>query len=200
VQALLNTSFQDWRGVLYVTLSWWVIVTAENTEFKSFTVPGLPGIVFVSPASVASARSAAEALLHEAIHLKFIDIDYFQYLFCTGFRQESSPKITPPWRRETGYGDWPIDRLLTSMHVYLSLTVYFGTAAIRPSADRGALDLDDCSARARQCRDRASWLLDEARNHFGYLSASGRSFVAWIAEILSVLDTPRKHPFANQFD
>jgi hypothetical protein len=158
---------------------------AEDHLFNSFTLPGLPGVLILSPDALSSDTAAAEALFHEAFHLKFLDIDYIHPLFTAGFRQETSPRITPVWHEnDPGRGDWPIDRVLTSMHVYLALAVFLEKAA---SAE-DVRDWEDGAARAAQCRTRATWLFDTAQDYLDYLTDSGRQFVASIGAMLAGLN------------
>ena len=148
----------------------------EDHPFKSFTVPGLPGVMILSPWTVSSAAAAAEALFHEAFHLKFLDIDYISPLFTPGFRQETSPKITPVWHQDDPEnGQWPVDRVLTSMHVYLALAVFFERARTRDDVE---VWKDGAELRATQCRRRAEWLSDTAQDYLDYLTDSGRQFVS----------------------
>lgn len=169
-----------------------VIGEFQNGEqqFNSLTTPGLPGVIFLSPKVLSSSADAAEALFHEALHLKFLDIDYIHPLFVPGFRQESSPRITPVWHsNKPGYGNWPIDRLLTSMHVYLALAVFHGKASDGNGA--GVSGPEDHAARASQCKTRATWLSDSAQNYLEFLSVAGREFVASVGTMLTELDTSR---------
>ncbi|NIH79692.1 aKG-HExxH-type peptide beta-hydroxylase [Amycolatopsis viridis] len=162
---------------------------AVDHRFNSFTVPGLPGVLILSPdllSSDAGYTVVAEALFHEAFHLKFLDLDYVHPLFRSGFRQETSPRITPVWHEnDPGRGDWPIDRVLTSMHVYLALTVFLNRAATEVP------DWENAAARAVQCRTRASWLCDTVQQHLGELTDSGRRFVASIRDMLAELGAVR---------
>jgi hypothetical protein len=163
------------------------VATPIATPFKSMTVVGLPGIVFLTPAVLVTPLRAAEALLHESIHLKFIDIDYSEHLFARGFRAEASPKFTPPWHAGTANGEWPVDRILTSMHVNLALTVFFGRVGQRAHQE-GSADGVHSSERAFQAMDRARCLLVQAQESREYLSANGSRFVAWIEQTLEDLD------------
>ena len=157
---------------------------AEDQLFNSFTLPGLPGVLILSPDVLAGDSAAAEALFHEAFHLKFIDIDYIRPLFAPGFRQETSPRITPEWHEnDPSRGSWPVDRVLTSMHVYLALAVFFEKVA---STDEPAWE--NAAARADQCRTRATWLSNTAQDYLDHLSDSGRHFVASIRAMLSDLN------------
>jgi len=169
-----------------------VVVIGEFEDgmppIDALTVPGLPGVMLLSPRALPHGAAVAETMLHEALHLKFLDIDYVHPLFATGFRPYTSPRVTPAWHQDDPeYGGWPIDRLLTSMHVYLSLAVFFGTAAERPGDDE-FYPPDDCAARVEKCRSRASWLFEAAQDHVDHLSPSGQEFLATIGAMLAELD------------
>jgi len=165
------------------------VVMGEFTDgkaFKSLTVPGLPGVMVLSPGVLGDHLQAAEALVHESVHLKYLDIDYFQHLFQVGFRAELSPRVTPTWHENTRFGNWPVDRVLTSMHVYTALAVFFALAAEQSALDAG-IEPARWTARAMQCTNRAFWLLQKAREHSQVLTDSGRNFVEWIARVLAGL-------------
>ena len=154
---------------------------------NALTVPGLPGVIVLSPEALSSSAAVAETLVHESLHLKFLDIDYVHPLFAIGFRPHSSPRVTPVWHEhDQRFGDWPIDRLLTSMHVYLSLAIFFGIAANRQGD--GLYARDDCLARVDGCRTRATWLFETAQDYLEYLSPKGREFITWIGAMLTELD------------
>jgi HEXXH motif-containing protein len=155
-----------------------------HAPINALTVPGLSGVVLLSPNALSDSAAVAETLVHESVHLKFLDIEYVHPLFPVGFRPYSSPRITPIWHEnDQRYGGWPIDRLLTSMHVYLSLAVFFGMAADRRGDDFYAPD--DCVARVERCRTRATWLFAAAQDYREYLSPAGRQFVAWVGAMLA---------------
>lgn len=161
----------------------------QSAPVSALTVPGLPGVIVVSPTALAQTSSVAETIVHESLHLKFLDIEYVHPLFVTGFRPTSSPRITPPWHGDdVRYGGWPVDRLLTSMHVYLSLAVFFGIAAGRRAVDVGTPA--DCAARSEKYLGRAAWLCDAARGHHEQLSPAGQQFVAEIGALAARLGPP----------
>jgi hypothetical protein len=163
-----------------------VVATRIDGAFNSLTVPGLPGTVFLSPTVLATPLRAAEALLHESMHLKLMDIDYFEYLFAPGFRPQDSPRITPPWLSGTQKGEWPLDRLLTAMHVYAALAVFFGRVANAP--DGGGEVRAHAIAQHRQGIERSQFLVGAAQDNAGFLSGSGQVFVTWISQVLKDLD------------
>jgi hypothetical protein len=157
-------------------------------DFNALTLPGLPGVIVVSPKAIRTDIDVAERLVHESTHLKFLDIDYTQPLFARGFRPENSPLVTPAWHEEDPlYGGWPIDRVLTSMHVYLTLCVFFGNAGHRVRDD--AYTQDYAAARVTECTSRAAWLYEAAQGHLEVLTPAGRNFVAAVGEMLAELDT-----------
>jgi hypothetical protein len=155
---------------------------------NAFTAPGLSGVVFLSPDALSDRAMVAETVVHESIHLKFLDIEYVHALFPVGFRPYSSPRITPAWHKDDEqYGGWPLDRLLTSMQVYLFLAVLFSLAAERRGDDFHPPD--HCAARADQCATRATWLFTAAQDYLDHLSPAGREFVAWVGRMLALLRT-----------
>ncbi|NIH88287.1 aKG-HExxH-type peptide beta-hydroxylase [Amycolatopsis granulosa] len=155
-------------------------------RFTSFTVPGLPGVLVLSPDVLSGEQAVAEALCQEACHLKFLDLDYVHPLFRSGFPPERSPRITPVWHEDDPRGgDWPVDRVLAAMHGYLALAVFLGRAAAEVP------DWENAAARAAQCRTRAGWLREAVQQHPGHLTEPGRRFVAWIGGMLAELGTAR---------
>lgn len=153
---------------------------------NALTAPGLSGVVFLSPHALSDRAAVAETLVHESIHLKFLDIEYVHALFPVGFRPYNSPRITPAWHQDDErYGGWPLDRLLTSMQVYVSLAVFFGLAAERRGDDFHAPD--DCVARAARCTTRAEWLFEAAQGYIDHLSPAGRDFVTWMGGMVALL-------------
>ncbi len=155
----------------------------ETNQFVSMTVPGLPGVALVSPSVFGDPYRVAYTLLHEAMHLKFLDTDYVLPLFADGFRAVSSPRVTPIWHAgKEGYGQWPIDRVLTSMHVYNSLAEFFDLATSAGAAGTYGPKLP--SEDPDLCRERARWLHARAEEHLDWLSVSGREFVNFNGSIL----------------
>ena len=153
---------------------------------NALTAPGLSGVVFLSPHALSDRAAVAETLVHESIHLKFLDIEYVHALFPVGFRPYRSPRITPVWHQDDErYGGWPLDRLLTSMQVYVSLAVFFGQAAARRGADFHPPG--DCEARADRCTTRATWLFTAAQDYLDQLTPAGRDFVTWLGGMLDRL-------------
>ncbi|MDT0214026.1 HEXXH motif-containing putative peptide modification protein [Rothia sp. ARF10] len=154
--------------------------------FSALTLPGLAGVIVLSPHAIRTDIDVAETLVHESTHLKFLDLDYISPLFVRGFRPERSPLVTPSWHEDDPvYGGWPVDRVLTSMHVYLTLCVFFGHAAAE--VREGEWTADYAVSRVEQCRTRAAWLFEAAHRHLEFLTPAGRDFVASIGEMLEEL-------------
>lgn len=160
----------------------------QSARINALTVPGLPGVMVASPAALTRTSAVAETMVHESLHLKFLDMEYVHPLFVAGFRPTNSPRVTPPWHGDdVRYGDWPVDRLLTSMHVYLSLAVFFRIAADRQGDDFGSPT--DCATRADKYTTRAAWLFDAAQAQHEHLSPAGLEFVAWMGSMLVGLES-----------
>ncbi|CAN7202960.1 aKG-HExxH-type peptide beta-hydroxylase [Knoellia sp. LjRoot47] len=154
--------------------------------FSALTLPGLAGVVVVSPQAIRSGIDLAELLVHESSQLKLLDIDYISPLFAPGFRPQSSPLVTPTWHEDDPlHHEWSVDRVLTSMHAYLTLAVFFGHAAT--GADEDAMTAEDAEARVEQSRTRALGLFEAAHQHLEVLTPAGRDFVADVGEMLEEL-------------
>ncbi|GAA2954803.1 hypothetical protein GCM10010446_44740 [Streptomyces enissocaesilis] len=181
------------RSALSHTSTVVVATSVEGSQYKSLTVPGLPGVIFLSPTVLASPVSAAEAMFHESMHVKLMDIDYAEHLFAAGFRPLSSPMVSPPWHSGDRKQRWPLDRLLTAMHVYTGLAVFFGRIDLERRrggvTDRSEYPADP-AMKYQEAIERARYLSNTAQDHFNTFSAAGNSFIKWIAETQEPLDAP----------
>ena len=163
-----------------------MVVVASFTGIKSLTVLGLPGTVFLSPTVVTTPALAAEALLHESMHLKYMDIEYSEPLFSLGFRPQLSPKVTPPWTRGTRSGEWPLDRLLTAMHVYTALALFWGRVArlATESVDAHSPEYTpDAEMLCNRSLQRTRYLIDKAREYPDVFTKTGQAFIEWISQV-----------------
>ncbi|MFC8583084.1 HEXXH motif-containing putative peptide modification protein [Streptomyces sp. NPDC057217] len=182
------------RSALSHTYMMVVATTDGRFAFDSLTVPGIPGAIFLSPSVLTSPERAADAVFHESMHLKLMDIDYAEHLFALGFRPQLAPTVSPPWHDDEQ--QWPLDRLLTAMHVYTGLAVFFG----RIANARGGSPTDpaeypvDPVAKHRRAVRRARFLLDASREHPDAFSAAGRSFIDWVGGIQAPLGAPSLEP------
>nr|WP_239542880.1 HEXXH motif-containing putative peptide modification protein [Micromonospora terminaliae] len=169
-----------------------VVLATTAAQFGSLTVPGLPGTIFLSPRVLTTPVRAGEAILHESMHLKFMDVDYTEHLFSSGFRPQLSPKITPPWHNARDKQEWPLDRLLTAMHVYTALAVFYGrmerAANTSDGADRAEYPADT-AMKYQRAIDRAYFLANKSREYSEVFSGAGMAFIEWIAQILKELDS-----------
>ncbi|MEV6179955.1 HEXXH motif-containing putative peptide modification protein [Streptomyces sp. NPDC052015] len=162
-----------------------------DLEYESLTVPGLPGVIFLSPTVLTSPVRAAEVIFHESMHLKLMDIDYAEHLFAPGFRPLLSPMVSPPWQGDDKKQPWPLDRILTAMHVYTGLAVFFGRFELMGSRSgvTGHSEYPvDPLMKYQSATERARYLLDISQDHLDVFSAAGHSFIKWIAEIHKILD------------
>lgn len=170
-----------------------IIVEPPTESFTSVTFPDLPGALVLAPPALRTTWSAAEYLLHEAMHVKFIDLEHTHSLVRPGYRTSTSPRIHPAWHREKpdGSRSWPVKRCLTVMHVYVTLALFFSLVERHGRELEGAVgplnDLDP-ALEARRSFDRARFLGRELRRHRAELGEAGTRFVAWLTETLDRFD------------
>jgi hypothetical protein len=158
----------------------------------SLSNPRLPGVVMYSPHILITAWKAAEYLLHEAAHAKFIDIEHTHSLLTPDYDDAQSPRIRPHWNRVTPESrqDWPINRTLTVLHVYTCLAVFFLTAAERAGElekEYGEIGYDP-TFYARRALDRAQYLRYALEQHRAWLGTAGELFLRWLGALLRFLD------------
>ncbi|WP_437733587.1 aKG-HExxH-type peptide beta-hydroxylase [Sorangium sp. So ce1335] len=166
---------------------------AQARGFRSATVAGLFGTIVLGPVTLKTPWSAAEHLLHESMHLKFIDLELTHSLLRKGYRIDGSPVVSPPWHRRdpSGLRDWTVNRMLTVLHVYVALALFFRAVERRApalEAEFGPLGDLDPALQARRSFDRAHFLAHALRRHEGELGAAGRKFCAWLDGLLAALD------------
>ncbi|KYF54470.1 hypothetical protein BE08_35920 [Sorangium cellulosum] len=162
-------------------------------DFASMTAAAIFGVIVLSPHVIRTVWSAAEHLLHESMHLKFMDLEQTHSMLREGYRAASSPSIRPAWHRvePDGSYDWPVNRCLTVMHVYTTLALFFRAVEQRAAELEPAFgpvgDLDPV-LEARRAFDRARFLGRELERHERELGAAGKRFVAWLRQTLDAFD------------
>ena len=104
-----------------------VAMVDQTAMFRSLTNPHIPGVVFFSPSVLRSPWKAAEYLLHEGMHQKFVDLKHTHSMIHYDCEESDLEVIRCPWNRAQP-GDpnkWSVDRALTVFHVYVCLGLFF---------------------------------------------------------------------------
>ncbi|MGI9285791.1 MAG: hypothetical protein ACR2P1_10410, partial [Pseudomonadales bacterium] len=103
-----------------------VIISESETPglghrgFGSGTNRGLPGVILVSASELKTPWRAAEIMLHEALHLKFIDLEFTHSMNLNPGKEDESWTIMPPWRKsDVNSDEWLPIRAMTAAHVYI---------------------------------------------------------------------------------
>lgn len=170
------------------------IVEAERSaKFLSLTNPDIPGAIVLSPGVLRTPWQAAEYLLHESLHLKFVDLEHTHSMLSPTYEMAKSPMIRPHWNRPQpqNTNEWPINRALTVLHVYTCLALFFIVVEDMHHEledNYGLLKGMDPLASARRALDRARYLADQIKHYDDETGIAGRYFVDWLINILSVID------------
>lgn len=172
-----------------------VAVVDHPPGFLSVTNPSIPGTICLSRTVLATPWSAAEYLLHEALHQKYVDMEHVLAFHGHG-REETPYLIRPPWRRgkSSAPNAWTIKRSLTVLHVYTAMSLFFRVAAVRQAdleARYGRPTGVNLWLSVRRAQDRARYLARCIGEHADELGPAGVSFIAWLRELLDVLETER---------
>ncbi|HEU4578599.1 MAG TPA: hypothetical protein VFS67_10110 [Polyangiaceae bacterium] len=167
-----------------------IAVTEHPTDtphkgFKQGTFSTLPGTLFLSARAISDPWEVAEAVLHEAMHLKFIDLEYTHSMRPLA----PAPTITPPWHRVAPAPPaWPVTRAMTAMHVYVVLSLFFAVAETAAAELIGPFGERPPAKRKRQALDRAHYLLQQLDARRESIGAAGQRFLTWIRPLLLALD------------
>jgi hypothetical protein len=187
-----------------------VAMLSHPPGFISVTNPQIPGVLFLSSNALSTPWKAAEYLLHESFHLKFLDIEQTHSLLPQGY-QPKDCLVRPPWRRPHSADPylWPLNRILTVAHVYTALSLFFSVVAQRLDElvpIYGPIGESDVTTTIRKSLDRAEYLASQLQQNEGRLGKAGQYFARWLNEILDTLDPSRRprgsylHLIADLYD
>lgn len=154
----------------------------------SATISPILGTIFLSRSALRSPWTIAEAILHECMHLKFVELEHTHSIMARGYSEETSPRIHPPWHPETV--TWPMNRALTAAHVYVALALYSVAseeAAPELQARYGPCKRSPLLVDTSAAGERAQSLIDLLSRHPESLGPAGRVFLEWMGDILQKL-------------
>lgn len=161
--------------------------------YESFSTSIIPGTVFVSLLVLRNPYKAAEHLLHEALHLKYYDLQHTHAIFRKGYHVERSPRLVSLWNRAQrgSSNEWPVCRSLAAMHVYVHLALYFMQLERRREemeSLHGPLNGYDPTRLKVQALERGRYLGMSLRcMGWQELRLGGQRMVDWMLEMLEQL-------------
>jgi hypothetical protein len=185
VQELLPVAAHSAASHLY-----FIAVDDFDDVVGSATISPILGTIFLSRSALQSPWTTAEAILHECMHLKFVELEHTHSMMARGYSEKASPRIHPPWHPETV--TWPMNRTLTAAHVYVALTLYSvvsEAAAQEFQARYGPCKRSPLLVDPSAAGERARSLIDLASRHPESLGQAGRTFLEWMGDILQELAT-----------
>jgi hypothetical protein len=167
---------------------YFIAVDDFDDEVGSATISPILGTIFLSRSTLRSPWTIAEAILHECMHLKFVELEQTHSIMARGYSEKASPRIHPPWHPETV--TWPMNRALTAAHVYVALALYSvvsEAAAPELQARYGPCKRSPLLVDTSAAAERARSLIDLASRHPESLGQAGRVFLEWMGDILQKL-------------
>ena len=159
---------------------------AGHSRFQSGTFNNLPGVMVISTRQLNTPWQAAETLLHEALHLKFIDLEFTHSMNLISADDKARWKIQPPWHQfSTDTEGWIPIRAMTAAHVYLGLALLFSSARQRAMRADGTIcfSAEQLQQAALVCNKRADCLLDSLHTGSQKLGLAGQHFIAWLKSL-----------------
>lgn len=164
----------------------------RTLPFTSFTTLSIPSTIFINRSVLSNCWSAAESILHEALHEKLYDFQHTHSLLRSGYSLNTSPKVHAVWNRPTGEGSqWPVCRSTFAFHVYTYLSEFFLRLTEKfPEVEPEFGPRKDFNPRvsARRCLDRAHHLSFHIRKLSQELGAAGVALVDWLTAYLQAAD------------
>lgn len=169
-----------------------IAIVAHRGPFISVTNPCIPGVIFLSESAATSPWEAADNLLHESLHAKFLDIEHTHAIMSPGYKPTDC-LVRPPWRRPLSSASylWPLTRLFTVTHVYVALAVFFSVMEEKSSAltpKYSSLAQANPLRQVRQSLDRAGYLVQQLLLNQRHLGPAGVVFAKWLMDLLNRLD------------
>lgn len=165
-----------------------IAVDDFDDEVGSATISRILGTIFLSRSTLQSPWTIAEAILHECMHLKFVELEHTHSIMARGYSEKASPRIHPPWHPETV--TWPMNRALTAAHVYVALTLYSvvsEAAAPELEARYGPCKRSPILMDTSAAGERARTLIDLMSRYPESLGQAGQKFLEWMRDILQKL-------------
>ncbi len=127
-----------------------------SSVHMSLTMSYLPGICFFSDGVFRRRESISECILHEALHMKYLQTIEIYYIHSASYTGDTGRSFYCPWRKNDNI--WIFSRAFAAFHVYAHLYIYY-TAML----DKGLPDgycQDWVEERKKTCYDR-SYILQE---------------------------------------
>ncbi|MGW6208364.1 aKG-HExxH-type peptide beta-hydroxylase [Streptomyces sp. NPDC055089] len=157
----------------------------DGDLFASGTLLSQPGIIFIERRVIDDPDRVAEALLHEALHLKLNALTLTRPVHRAGVADDSALLLPVPWHRDASGAPhrWLANRALAAAHVYVHLVALYERHA--PPARSRATGPD-------VCRERAAYLLTELLADASRdLGPAGVRMARWLRDVLDA--PPRNH-------
>lgn len=174
-----------------------------DRRLTSITFILMPSTTIISGKIVDTPWRAAEVLLHEALHLKMMDLVTTRSLYRPGVPefQDGTPTIRAIWRwKEQGLlADWLINQAWAAFHIYVHLSLFFARVERMEAflADDFGTPPVPGGLGLERALGRAGYLGEELAVHVERMFGSdGRRLFAWLRRMLSCLcdaDTLRGH-------
>lgn len=149
--------------------------------FESASDRKIPRAIFVNGTALGDIARTAEAILHEAVHQKFYDLQLIMPVFRSEYLPENGPFVRPSWHKND---TWQYDRALTAAHVYVHLAAFCAALLLYPAMQARRTQV--INGRDRTI-ERALFLLAAVLDTPSELTYEGQTFVGWLSDQLNLI-------------
>lgn len=135
-----------------------------STEYReigqSVSTHAIAGACFLSPYALSHDEICAESIYHEALHKKLSNTLVAWDILSTQYDWAQAPKFLSHWNVHTDWNAnlWEFDRALYALHVYVHLTLLYGT--LLEETDFRLFSRSWCEERIATAKARATWIYD----------------------------------------
>lgn len=158
----------------------------------------VPGAIFLSPRALEHPITAAEGLLHEALHHKMTNLVTVLDIFVDGFDRDNYPPILANWNRASPNNSklWQLDRALFAFHFYVHICAYY---VLLQEKWQPLTKLYGCppgfdpAGAFVKAVGRAEFLYSELSNQSGFLGSQGKQLLSWLGSIVQLYTSKQSH-------
>lgn len=95
----------------------------SSSVHMSLTTSALPGICFFSDGAFAERERVSECILHEALHMKYLQTIEIYFIHPPNYTGDTGRKFYCSWRSHDNI--WIFSRAFAAFHVYAHLYIYY---------------------------------------------------------------------------
>ncbi|MDQ0206633.1 hypothetical protein [Alkalicoccobacillus murimartini] len=148
---------------------------------ESAFISTTPLVIYIDQTQFKSTLKLADAIFHEALHQKLLNIRLSKRLLRPGYNDFAGIPVPIPWGNEN-YRMFSVGRGLAAAHVYVHLTLFHAKGSILHGEPENFKELNQSYTRANYLVQ--TLMMDHFRHELGI---DGLKFLSWLKTSLSLI-------------